>query len=120
MAYPNSDPVDRLALEASGCLTTLPVRCSKSQDVANSTSRAFCQEWNNAGIKGDLRHSSFDPKGHFFTLSVPECLPERVEVGTRMYDLAFYNDGLMPVPNAKLTWLTKLAPTRPSRYPGRS
>ena len=115
VAYPHSDPVDPLTLEANGCVTTLPVRCSKYQDLANSTSQTFFLEWNNAGIKGDLRRSSFDPNGHAFSLSIPECLPERVEVGTRLYDVGFYNDGLMPVPNAELTLLTKVAPTRPSR-----
>ena len=115
MAYPHSDPVGPATLKVGGCVTTLPVKCSMYQDLANSTSRAFCLEWNNAGIKGDIRRSSFDPNGHGFSLSIPECLPERVEVGTRLYDLGFYNDGLMPVADDKLTWLTTLAPTRPSR-----
>ena len=98
MTYPNSELVNRSVLEASGCLTTLPVRCSKYLELANDASRAFCLEWNNAGVKGDLRRSTFDPKGNGTSLTVPECLPERVEVCTRLMDIGFYNDGLVPTP----------------------
>ena len=115
MAYPNSELVDPSVVQASGCLTTLPVRCSKHLDLANSASRALCLEWNNAGVKGDLRRSSFDPKGNALSLSIPECLPERVEVCTRLLDIGFYNDGLVPMLDTRLTWLTTLGSTRPAR-----
>ncbi|KAK2760326.1 hypothetical protein FQN54_002394 [Arachnomyces sp. PD_36] len=82
---------------ASSCLTILPVRISKYQEMANDSSLELLAEYNRAGGKAFVLDSCIDPGGHSLSLSIPETMPDRIDVVARLYDFGFIQDDLNDV-----------------------
>lgn len=94
MAYAYSHPVDPSILASRGCFTILPVRKSDYESMAVATSYEVFEEYNRLVGKADITAGVYDPRGHAISLTFPECIPERIDVATRMQEIGFLHDGM--------------------------
>jgi hypothetical protein len=93
-SYNFSEEIDPDIAKAQGCFTTLPIRVHRDKQAAEEASQRLVAEWENkmkGGHKADSI-ASFGPNGHLVALSIPECLPERLELVTYVTDFMFFHD----------------------------
>lgn len=93
MASTLSQPVDPSAIAASGCFTSLPLRKSNYEGIAVAASFDLFEEYNRLVREADVTKGVYDPRGHGVSFWYPECLPERIDLVTRMQDLGLIHDG---------------------------
>lgn len=93
MAFPNSDYVDVETLKSEGCSTVLPVRNSKYENLSVAASHKFFAEYNRLVLGADVSKGCCHPKGHAASLSLPESLPDRVEMACYLFEYGFASDG---------------------------
>ncbi|KFX92088.1 hypothetical protein V490_05578 [Pseudogymnoascus sp. VKM F-3557] len=101
MASTLSQPVDPSAIAASGCFTSLPLRKSNYEGIAVAASFDLFEEYNRLVREADVTKGVYDPRGHGVSFWYPECLPERIDLVTRMQDLGLIHDddtGLVGTP----------------------
>ena len=95
MEYNHSVPLDPSIFDTQ-LRTTLPLRKSIHEHLANRGSESFKRDWAQfVGPVGDFVGGS-NPKGHSVAICYPECLPERIELLSYFFDFAFFQDGTDP------------------------
>lgn len=96
--YQYSKEVDRATLARSRSFTTFPVRIHKNDARAQKASRQFVKEWKHvAGNKQFDVNVAQSPVGHFASLALPECLPERLAFAAKAFDYITAVDGTSPL-----------------------
>ncbi len=95
MKYVYSREYDLTSAQKQGCWSTLPLRIHKDEQLAIEASYEFLRDWEEAVGKGtDLDATiSLCANGHFVALTIPECLPERLRIITRLSDFSYIYDG---------------------------
>jgi hypothetical protein len=94
--YHYSKEVDSTTLARSRSFTTFPVRIHKNDAQAQKASHQFVKEWKR--IVNDKRFDvnvSQSPVGHFASLVLPECLPERLPFAAKGFDYVAAVDGTL-------------------------
>ncbi|KFZ18221.1 hypothetical protein V501_01334 [Pseudogymnoascus sp. VKM F-4519 (FW-2642)] len=95
LQYQYSQEVDPAEVAKSRSFTTFPVRVHKDNARTQKASNQFIKEWKR--IVGDKRFDlnvAQSPVGHFASLLVPECLPERLAFVAKGCDFATAVDGI--------------------------
>ena len=93
MEYNYSVPLDP-SIYGTQLRTTLPLRKSIHEDLANRGSENFKRDWAQmVGPVGDFVGGDSNPKGHIVAICYPEVLPERIELLSYFFDYAFFHDG---------------------------
>lgn len=79
----------------TGCFTTLPIRLHPRDDLADTASRRFVNDWAREMGDGREQHTyfSFSPVGNWSSLIYPEAIPERLGVLAYLSDLGLIHDG---------------------------
>lgn len=95
MEYRHSKIVNPALYETQGLCDGIDVRMHTETDREDRGAIRAHQDWNQhvspiKGYKGTL-----GPKWSFMTVSVPECLPERLEVISYANEFAFLHDGTL-------------------------
>ncbi|PHH76098.1 hypothetical protein CDD80_1828 [Ophiocordyceps camponoti-rufipedis] len=80
---------------AKTCPTKLAVRRSRYHQIHDAAIEEFSQQWEAAGGNRFLGLQS--PQGSLIALGLPECVPDRIRVVTRMSELLFGVDGELAV-----------------------
>lgn len=86
-----SHPVDPKVVAASGCTTTLPVRLHKYTGAIDQAVTQFHVDW--CATFGPVAVGTTSPVGNFCALTIPECLPDRLEAYTYLTEFLFAWDG---------------------------
>ena len=95
MEYNYSVPLDPSIFDTQ-LRTTLPLRKSIHEDLANRGSESLKRDWVQlVGPVGE-KVGGLNPKGHAIAICYPECLPERIELISYYYDYALFQDGTDP------------------------
>ncbi|RAK94795.1 bifunctional terpene synthase/polyprenyl synthetase family protein [Aspergillus ibericus CBS 121593] len=87
--WQHSRLVDKAEVEKSGCFTTLPVRISLYDDVADSTAKHGNRVWHwfiGDGVDTATSETS-SPVGNLCSFLFPECAPGRVEAMAHINEL---------------------------------
>ena len=102
----HSIPVEPHLVQDAGVFTVLPVRRHKNADIARKALEGVVQDWRNAfGDVRDRDQPLTDSKdGEVNGFVVPEALPERLAVATRLNDLGFLHDGELCIIKAVVAW----------------
>ncbi|PWY81612.1 terpenoid synthase [Aspergillus sclerotioniger CBS 115572] len=89
--WQHSRLVDEAEVKKSGCFTTLPVRVSLYDDVADNTAKHGNRVWHwfvGDGLDTATSETS-SPVGNLCSFFYPECAPGRVEVMAHIHELLF-------------------------------
>ncbi|OBT61055.1 hypothetical protein VE03_09144 [Pseudogymnoascus sp. 23342-1-I1] len=99
--YQYSKEVDPATLARSRSFTTLPVRIHKNDHHAQKASHQFSKEWKRfaKANKFDVNFSQ-SPMGHFASLVLPECLPERLAFAAKAFDFITAVDDATDLPDS--------------------
>ncbi|PYI01588.1 terpenoid synthase [Aspergillus sclerotiicarbonarius CBS 121057] len=87
--WQHSRLVDEAEAKKSGCFTTLPVRISLYDDVADSTAKHGNRVWHwfvGDGVDGATSETA-SPVGNLCSFLYPECAPSRVEAMAHINEL---------------------------------
>jgi hypothetical protein len=106
--YQYSKEVDCDTIARSRSFTTFPVRIHKNDAQSQRISNQFIKEWKRI-IGGDKRFDANvaqSPVGHFVSLAIPECLPERLAFAWKAFDYAVALDGMLSLVNNSCSTLT--------------
>ncbi|KFY63027.1 hypothetical protein V496_04299 [Pseudogymnoascus sp. VKM F-4515 (FW-2607)] len=60
--------------------------------MAITTSFGIFEEYNRLVGKADITKGVYDPRGHAVSFCYPKCLPERIDVLTRMQEVGYFQD----------------------------
>jgi ophiobolin F synthase len=93
--YRFSRPFANSEAESYGCFTSLPIRVSLYQDIANKASEELQENWERHAQRDHGRRyvGCCNPVGHFVSLVAPEALPDRVDVVAYLSEFAYLYDG---------------------------
>lgn len=67
--------------------------------MAVATSSKVFEEYNRLVGKADITTGVCDPRGHAVSLTFPECIPERIDVATRMQEIGYLHDNMVDAVN---------------------
>ena len=99
MEWRYSTPVDPHLLHEAGVFTILPVRRHKNANVAKEALESLLQDCCN--VFGDDRvkemPATMTKDGEMNAFILPEALPQRLTVATRLNDIALLHDGKLAV-----------------------
>ncbi|KAI3394937.1 hypothetical protein diail_2044 [Diaporthe ilicicola] len=89
-----STAIDPQTVRQTGCFTTLPVRISNRDDIANKASSRVLKDWaeHTGNPEIDTSRVSFSPVGSFCSLIYCETIPERLDSISYLTDLFFLID----------------------------
>jgi hypothetical protein len=93
MEYKNSYIVDPSRYNSKGLISDLPVRKSLYSEAEYVGSIRAQEDWNNLVAPIGEFHGNLDPNLGFFSVSFPECRPERLEILSYSNEFAFIYDG---------------------------
>jgi hypothetical protein len=95
MDYEFSVPLDPAIVREHGCFTTLAPRRSITahEEIADKASRQLLAWVFSDAPNTDYTRYSIGPLGHAVALTIPECLPDRLEPITHWVELGFIHDG---------------------------
>ena len=94
MDYCYSKEVNKTLYDTDGLGIDVPLRLHNSWDEETKGTLQMQDEWSQhvcpaSGYKGGL-----GPRYHFMSATIPECLPERLEVISYANEFAFLYDGM--------------------------
>lgn len=90
--YQYSKEVNSAALARSRSFTTFPVRIHKNDARAQKATHQFVKEWKRINQRFDVNVAQ-SPVGHFASLVLPECLPQRLAFASKAFDYVAAIDG---------------------------
>ena len=95
MQHVYSREYDAESASRQGCWSILPLRIHKGERIANDASYEFIADWEKVAgkVEGVDDTICLCPGGHFVALTIPECLPERLRIVTRLSDFSYVYDG---------------------------
>lgn len=93
MEFKYSTPVPVETVRKSGCFTTLPVRYHRDEELAIRESKRMEADWQNAFGTPPFSQGCQNPAGHLASLSLPECLPDRIGICSYIMDYMLHHDG---------------------------
>lgn len=93
MEYEYSTIVDPSAYETEGLCDGIPLRVHKYPDLEDMGSLRAQEDWTEHVGPVDNYRGGLGPKYSFMAVSVPECLPERLEIISYANEFAFLHDG---------------------------
>jgi hypothetical protein len=93
MEYKNSYIVDPSRYDSKGLIGDIPVRKSLYSEAEYVGSIRAQEDWNNLVAPIGEFHGNLDPNLGFFSVSFPECRPERLEILSYSNEFAFIYDG---------------------------
>jgi hypothetical protein len=103
MDYQYSREYDAAAASELGCWSILPLRIHKNEQIAVDASYEFLADWEKvvgrAASKGAEDTICLCSNGHFVAVTIPECLPERLRIVTRLSDFSYVYDGTYSLPS---------------------
>ena len=108
MQYRYSTAEDPSTYDTEGLCEGIPVRRHVAADLEEIGTFRAQEDWRHhvgpmGGYKGGL-----GPRYSFMTVSVPECLPDRLEIISYANELAFLHDGEVCV------WISEAIPVADS------
>ena len=93
MQYKYSSVEDPSTYDTEGLCEGIPVRRHVAADLEEVGTFRAQEDWRqHVGPMGDYK-GGLGPRYSFMTVSVPECLPDRLEVISYANELAFLHDG---------------------------
>ena len=93
MQYRYSAVVDPSTYQTEGLCEGIPVRKHVAADLEEVGSFRAQEDWRDAvGTLGDFK-GGLGPNYSFMAVSVPECLPDRLEIISYANEFAFLHDG---------------------------
>ncbi|PGH00565.1 hypothetical protein AJ79_08168 [Helicocarpus griseus UAMH5409] len=109
LQYQYSREIVPATVAKSRSFTSFPVRIHKHDSLAQKASIAFVKEYKNVcGSRLFDSNASQSPIGHFTSLVIPECHPERLALAVKILDLGAIEDDVIELP--------KSAEEREARY----
>jgi hypothetical protein len=97
MEYRYSKPYDVAAASKQGCWSILPLRIHKDEHLAVEASYEFLSDWEKVvgKVEGVEDTICLCFNGHFVAVTIPECIPERLRIVTRLSDFSYVYDGTL-------------------------
>ncbi|KAJ6099240.1 isoprenoid synthase domain-containing protein [Penicillium canescens] len=100
IAYQYSEELDATSRANSPSFTTLPVRIRKDNSRSQKICAKFLAAWSKIGVKYSSTpvgtQCSF---GHFVSLVIPECPPDKIALITKLCDYGFIENDLLETPD---------------------
>ncbi|KAF2866148.1 isoprenoid synthase domain-containing protein [Massariosphaeria phaeospora] len=97
MEYKHSDIVDPSTYDLEGLCDGIDLRCHKYQDFEDIGTLRAQEDWRKWVGPVDMYRGGLGPKYSFMSVSVPECLPERLEIISYANEFAFLHDDVTDV-----------------------
>lgn len=98
IAYQYSEELDAISCANSPSFTTLPVRIRKDNSRSQKICAKFLAAWSKIGVKSTSpplgTQCSF---GHFVSLVIPECPPDKIALITKLCDYGFIENGWLSI-----------------------
>lgn len=93
MEYKFSKPIDPLSYETQGLCGNFPLRQHKHSHVEDAAISRAQDDWKRlVGPLSDYR-GGLGPRFSFIQVTVPECIPDRLDVISYANEFAFLYDG---------------------------
>jgi hypothetical protein len=89
MECTHSTVVGPAIVAKSGCFTAIPVRQRNYQATADAASVSAFEDWNKYVGKVNEERYYADPRGHIVSLTIPECLPDRIHAVAKMWEFPY-------------------------------
>ena len=93
MEYKYSTIVDPSTYETEGLCDGIPLRLHMYPDLEDVGTFRAQEDWKSFVHPVDNYRGGLGPKYSFMAVSVPECLPERLEIISYANEFAFLHDG---------------------------
>lgn len=93
MEYLYSSVVDTGCYDPEGLCNGIPLRVHKYADLEDIGAIRAHEDWRKYVGPVEEYHGGLGPRFSFITVSIPECLPERLEVISYATEFAFMQDG---------------------------
>lgn len=93
MEYKYSTLVDPATYETEGLCGPIPLRMHKDWDLEEIGTLRAQEDWRKLVGPVENYKGGLHPKYNFMAISVPECLPDRLEIISYANEFAFLYDG---------------------------
>lgn len=98
MQYLHSKLIDPSTYETEGLCDGIPLRAHLSRELEDIGTIRAQQDWNKYVGPINQYEGGLGPQYSFMTVSVPECLPDRLEIISYANEFAFLHDGRHTIP----------------------
>ena len=95
MEYKHSVIIDPSNYDTEGLCDGIPLRMNTHSDLEDIGTIRAQQDWSWLVSKVESYRGGLGPKYSFMSVSVPECLPERLEIISYANEFAFLHDGML-------------------------
>jgi hypothetical protein len=93
MDYRYSTVIDSSTYETEGLCDGIPLRLHMFPDLEDVGTFRAQEDWSRFVSPVDNYRGGLGPKYSFMAVSVPECLPDRLEIISYANEFAFLHDG---------------------------
>ena len=97
MEYKHSVVVDPSTYKTEGLCDRIPLRMHVHSDLENIGTIRAQEDWSRLVKNVENYRGGLGPKYSFMSVSVPECLPERLEIISYANEFAFLHDGMLTI-----------------------
>lgn len=94
MTFTHSTIVDPSTYETQGLCEGIDVRVSKYSHLEDRGAIRSHEDWNKHVAPCHEYRGTLGPRFNFISVTIPECIPERLEIISYANDFAFLHDGM--------------------------
>jgi hypothetical protein len=95
MSFSHSHEVDPALYETDGLGIDVPLRMHKDWTAEEKGAKRMQREWSQYVYPLEGYHGELGARYHFVSVTMPGCLPERLEVIAYANEFAFLYDGIV-------------------------
>lgn len=108
MTFRHSSVVDPSTYETEGLCDGIDVRMSNFQELEDQGAIRSHQDWNDLVAPCCEYRGTLGPRFNFISVTIPECLPDRLEILSYANDFAFLHDGMCALQSDRVDRATSL------------
>lgn len=94
MMFSYSSVVDPSTYETEGLCDGIDLRLHDCQELEDRGAIRAHQDWNNLVAPCTEYRGTLGPRFNFISVTIPECLPDRLEILSYANEFAFLHDGM--------------------------
>lgn len=96
MKYHYSHLIDPSSYPTQGLCDGIPLRCHRNSDIDELGTIRLRRDWQtHVGPLPNSTHGGLGPDYNFTAVTIPECLPDRLEIVSYAMEFAFLHDNLI-------------------------